>query len=122
MNTNDLENIGLFVTGVVGGIWTLVKLLVVTIRHGDEAVKVELKERISDAEAKLAATLGKSDLAFIQFKETAERDFLRKAEYDISQKNTDRRLESIESKVDKIPDSLNKQTELLVAVLKETRS
>jgi hypothetical protein len=96
-------------------------VLITRIDDKDDGVREDFKTAINNAEATLGSMIGKSDLAFAQFKEQAEREYLRKGEYDIAQKNTERRLESIETKVDRIPESLEKQSERLIAAMRDTR-
>ncbi len=109
---NWLALAGLLVT-VIGSIAGVAKSLIKRIEDGDEKVRNELKT----TDTKWGATQAKSDLDFTQFKELIDTEFMRRREYEISQKNTERRLESIETKVDKIPDSLDRLSERLIAVM-----
>ena len=103
----------LIIGGIAGASWKLLG----RVEAADAAVRAELHS----VETKWAATAGKYDLDLTQFREWVGNEFLRRREYEIAQQNTERRLASIETKLDRIPDSLERQSERLIAVLKETR-
>jgi hypothetical protein len=102
---------------ILCGLATTIRWMLIRIESGDDKIKRELDM----VDTSWGGRQAKDDLDFAQFKETVGREFLRRSEYEIAQRNTDRRLESIEAKVDKIPDSLDRQSERLIAALKDFR-
>ena len=117
MNTSEwLTLVGIFITiatAVGGTTWRLLARM--------DSKEKDLRTDIGSIEVRFGASLAKYDFDLGQFKEQMEKEFLRTREFELAQKNTDRRLESIEAKVDRIPDSLDRQSERLIAALKETR-